>query len=184
MSNLDEAAIRWLLASDEPGIRYRTRTELLDEDPDDRDLAALAGTIAEGPKCRALLQFEDVPPYKKWSGAHWRLVSLVELGLPVGQPVADRACEVVLDLWSGDRWHAHPHVVDGLVRAHASVFGNALAVACRLGFARDPRAQRIARSLCEWQWPDGGWNCDPLATHRSSLHESLATTWGLIEYDK
>jgi hypothetical protein len=35
----------------------------------------------------------------------------------------------------------------------------------------------------EWQWPDGGWNCDVSATgRRSSFHESLAPTWGLHEY--
>jgi hypothetical protein len=35
----------------------------------------------------------------------------------------------------------------------------------------------------EWQWPDGGWNCDVRATGtRSSFHESLAPAWGLHEY--
>lgn len=184
MSDPDEAALAWLLASDEPGIRYRTRTELLDQDPNDRELVALAHRIAEGPKCHALLQFQDVPPYKKWSGAHWRLVSLVELGLKEGHPSADRTCDVILDAWASDRWLQRPHVVAGLVRAHASVFGNALAVACRLGVASDARAARLASSLCDWQWPDGGWNCDPRATRRSSFHESLATAWGLIEYHR
>jgi hypothetical protein len=40
----------------------------------------------------------------------------------------------------------------------------------------------LARSLIGWQWPDGGWNCDPAATGRSSFHESLAAAWGLHEY--
>ena len=41
----------------------------------------------------------------------------------------------------------------------------------------------LARSLVEWQWPDGGWNCDPRASgRRSSFHESLAPAWGLHEY--
>jgi hypothetical protein len=182
MGDPDEAALAWLLKSDEPGICYRARTELLDEDHNDPPVIALERDIAEGPKCRALLRFRDVPPYKKWFGAHWRLVSLVELGLPPGHPAADRACDLVLDAWASNKWHGSPHVVDGLVRAHASVFGNALAIASRLGFASDARAQKLARSLCEWQWPDGGWNCDPRATRRSSFHESLATTWGLTEY--
>lgn len=180
----DRAALDWLLASDEPGVCYRTRTELLGEDPHAPELVDLARTIADGPKCQALLRFQDVPPYKKWYGAHWRLVSLVELGLPPGHPAAEKACDAILDVWTDDRWLRSPHVVDGLVRAHASVFGNALAVASRLGFASDPRAARLATSLCEWQWPDGGWNCDPRATRRSSFHESLATAWGLIEYHR
>ena len=43
--------------------------------------------------------------------------------------------------------------------------------------------QSAAGSLIAWQWPDGGWNCDPAATgRRSSFHESLAPAWGLHEY--
>jgi hypothetical protein len=74
-------------------------------------------------------------------------------------------------------------VIDGLARRCASQEGNALAVACRLGMAGDPRAELLARSLADWQWPDGGWNCDPRASgRRSSFHESLPPTWGLHEY--
>jgi hypothetical protein len=74
-------------------------------------------------------------------------------------------------------------VVDGLARRCASQEGNALAVACRLGMAGDPRAELLARSLVGWQWPDGGWNCDVRASgRRSSFHESLPPAWGLHEY--
>jgi hypothetical protein len=45
------------------------------------------------------------------------------------------------------------------------------------------RVRSLAGSLIAWQWPDGGWNCDPAATgRRSSSHESLAPAWGLHEY--
>ncbi|HZY93341.1 MAG TPA: hypothetical protein VFE98_00575 [Candidatus Bathyarchaeia archaeon] len=44
---------------------------------------------------------------------------------------------------------------------------------------------KLAQSLVEWQWPDGGWNSDrrPEADH-SSVNESLSTLWGLAEYQK
>jgi hypothetical protein len=49
--------------------------------------------------------------------------------------------------------------------------------------AGDPRAELLARSLADWQWPDGGWNCDLRASgRRSSFHESLPPAWGLHEY--
>jgi hypothetical protein len=74
-------------------------------------------------------------------------------------------------------------VIDGLARRCASQEGNALAVACRLGLADDARTEQLARSLVEWQWPDGGWNCDLRASgRRSSFNESLAPAWGLHEY--
>jgi hypothetical protein len=41
----------------------------------------------------------------------------------------------------------------------------------------------LTESLIEWQWPDGGWNCDPRASGcRSSFHESLPPMWGLHEF--
>jgi hypothetical protein len=74
-------------------------------------------------------------------------------------------------------------VIDGLARRCASQEGNALAVCCRLGLAADPRVQLLVQCLIEWQWPDGGWNCDRGASgRRSSFHESLTPAWGLWEY--
>ncbi len=182
MAYKDHAAVSRLLNSDEPGVVYRTRTELLDENPSDQELQNLERAISKGPKVRALLQFEDVFPYEKWVGAHWRLISLVELGL-ARHPVAEAACDQVLEAWVGNESFQTPRRVDGLVREHASVFGNALAVASKLGLARDPRAERMGSVLCEWQWRDGGWNCDDESKgRRSSFHETLGTLWGLAEY--
>jgi len=124
-----------------------------------------------------------VHPYRNWTGAHWRLVSLVELGVPAHEQRACMAAEQVLG------WLARPErlgcvpVIDGLARRCASQEGNAVAVCCRLGLAGDERVTLLAASLIGWQWPDGGWNCDLRASgRRSSFHESLAPAWGLYEY--
>jgi len=68
----DRAAIDWLLASDEPGVRMQVRRDLLGvEAAEDRAL------VENGPKVRALLggQRPDggfgVDVYSKWYGAHW-----------------------------------------------------------------------------------------------------------------
>lgn len=123
-----------------------------------------------------------VHPYSKWTGAHWRLVALVELGVPRNEPTARAAAKSVLD------WVAAPSMplmIDGRERRHASMEGNALAVCCRLGMARDRRVRGLVDVLLRSQWPDGGWNCDrqPAARH-SSFHESLAPIWGLVEYHR
>lgn len=121
-----------------------------------------------------------VHPYSKWTGAHWRLVSLVELGVPARNPAARAAANSVLD------WIAAPSVpivVGGLERRHASMEGNALAVCCRLGMARSSRVRRLVDVLLRSQWPDGGWNCDVRpAAMRSSFHETLTPIRGLAEY--
>src|SRR6185312_16703333 len=58
-----------------------------------------------------------VHPYSKWKGGHWRLISLVELGIPRTSLEANRAADHVLD------WIAalsEPLVIEGRERRHAS----------------------------------------------------------------
>ena len=125
-----------------------------------------------------------VHPYSKWKGAHWRLVSLVELGVPRTSLEANRAADSVLDWIAAPRWQK-PAVIAGRERRHASMEGNALAVCSRLGKHRDKRVRSLVEVLLRSQWPDGGWNCDrrPEASH-SSFHETLAPIWGLVEYNR
>jgi len=122
-----------------------------------------------------------VHPYTKRTGSHWRLVSLVELGVPASSRPARAAAGNVLD-WIASPRHTAP-VIKGFERRHASMEGNALAVSCRLGLARSPQVEYLVEVLLRCQWPDGGWNCDrnPDASH-SSFHETLAPIWGLAEY--
>jgi hypothetical protein len=164
-----------LLESPEPAIRRLARRDLLGEET--------AEDVLSGEVVQTLLVDRHVHPYGKWSGAHWRLVSLVELGIPVGEPCAVAAAGTVLAWLTGRGHRSNIPTIAGRVRRCASQEGNALAVCARLGLAGDPRVELLARSLVEWQWPDGGWNCDrkPEA-QRSSFHESLAPMWGLHEY--
>jgi hypothetical protein len=176
-------AVAWLLAAEEPAVRYLTRRDLLDEDS-----APDQSAITAGPWVSALLAgqqddggFGD-DPYRKWTGAHWRLVALAELRAPAEDPRVAAAAEHVLG-WAVTTLRSPPPVVDGLPRSHASIQGNALGACTRLGLADDPRTRRLAEAVISWQWPDGGWNCDSRAGGlRSSFHESLRTAWGLQEY--
>jgi hypothetical protein len=178
------SAVEWLLDSNEPGIVFQAKRDLLgEEDPPE------AASVLGGPKVRALLAGQQadggfgVHAYGKWGGAHWRLVSLVELGVPARESRCLAAAETVLAWLTADGHRRGMRTIDGLVRRCASQEGNALAVCCRLGLAEDPRVQLLAESLIEWQWPDGGWNCDKKASgYRSSFHESLPPMWGLHEY--
>lgn len=206
----NDPAIRWLLASKDPSVRYFALTDLLDESADSPRVRAARAEIPTGGRFRTLLSGErdsplrrgssgqwrelkfsaqaggfGVHPYQKWTGAHWRLVSLVELGMPAGHPKGLAAAEQVLR-WLWAKGHRDGiRRISGLTRRCASQEGNALGVCSRLGMAADVRVSGLARSLVEWQWPDGGWNCDKRpAAHHSSFNESLATLWGLIEYHR
>ena len=174
-------AVQWLVDSSEPAIRALARTELLGEQPDE--------DVTSGPMVRALLGGDDpgellrLHPYTKWIGAHWRLVSLVELGVRGDDARLPAMVEQVLDwLTGGGRLGRIPELA-GRTRRCASQEGNALAVCCRLGLAGDPRVGLLAEALVRWQWPDGGWNCDRRREARhSSFHETHSPVWGLQEY--
>ncbi|MGH2418687.1 MAG: hypothetical protein ACRDFY_10175 [Candidatus Limnocylindria bacterium] len=180
----DDSVIDWLLAAKEPAIRRLVRRDLLGEAAPADEKRLLAGPLVQ-----ALLDGQEpdggfgVNVYSKWTGAHWRLVSLVELGVPAGEPRAVAAAQTVLAWLTGTSHRRNVPVIEGLARRCGSQEGNALAVASRLGMAGDRRVALLASSLVEWQWPDGGWNCDrrPQA-HRSSFNESLPPIWGLHEY--
>jgi len=128
-----------------------------------------------------------VHPYSKWYGAHWVLSLLADLRYPPGDSSLVPLREQVYD-WLFSEQHleymkgyeAQPiFEIRGLTRAHASMEGNALYYLNALGLA-DHRTQELADRLLEWQWPDGGWNCDrnPSA-HTSSFTESLLPLRGL-----
>lgn len=179
---VDEKTVRavdWLLACPEPAVARIAERDLLDR--------PTARRRAGGPWVTALLDgiAADDHPYRKWTGSHWRLVSLVELEVPPDEPRCRAAYERVLDWLTGPRHRDTIQEIDGLVRRCASQEGNALAVGSRLEMAGDARVVLLARSLIEWQWPDGGWNCDRSASgRRSSFHETLPAIWGLHEFWK
>jgi hypothetical protein len=116
--------------------------------------------------------------YDKWLGGHWVLAFLSEIGYPPGderlRPMADRSAAWALGI-SGK-------LINGRWRRCASQQSYAMLYLMKLGFY-DERCDRLADKLIEWQWPDGGWNCDkhPAASH-SSFHESLLPMRALFHY--
>jgi hypothetical protein len=139
-----------------------TRSDLLGEDAHDLD-------VLDGPIVRTLLDGPLDVQYKKWQGAHWRLVSLAELEIPPGEPRALAGADLVLDCSPATGIARGLQTIDGLTPRCASQEGNALAACCRRS------ARRAARELTrQWQWPDGGWTCESAraATARPSMSRS------------
>jgi hypothetical protein len=85
-------AIEWPLRSEDPSVRYFTLTDLLNKLEKSPDVEKTWRLIPSGPRVRILLDGQKsdggfgVHPYQKWTGAHWRLVSLVELQIAQGVP--------------------------------------------------------------------------------------------------
>ena len=147
--------------------------------------ALLEGEYREGAEGRV-----RVHPYKKWGGAHWRLVALAELGVtaetPGAGPALDEAFGQVTGwLLSSQHISSVPRI-RGRYRRCGSQEGNALWAASVMGLGDDAGEAsrgRLAANLLRWQWPDGGWNCDktPAASH-SSFNETLPPLRGLVAH--
>lgn len=184
-------SIQWLLHSDDPSVKFLAFTELYERSGESDIISEMRRDILKGPRVRALLsgQQEDGGfgrnPYLKWTGAHWRLVSLVNLAIPPDNINALLMAEHVLKWIYGHAERGQFPVKNNLARMHASVYGNPVGACSYLGMARDQRVRFIVRLIIKNQWPDGGWNCDPKPeAEHSSFHESLATLWGLVLYHK
>lgn len=161
--------IRRLLGSPDPAVRRLAGDERSD--------------VSASPRVRTLLDFPDAHPYAKWWGTHWRLVALADLGAPPGTASLRRGVDVELEWLTSPTHRRRIVAVNGLVRRCASQEGNAVYACSKLGFASDQRVRMLVDSLLEWQWPDGGWNCDVQGTgRRSSFHETVTPALGLAAY--
>ncbi|HEX8508334.1 MAG TPA: hypothetical protein VF635_02385 [Propionibacteriaceae bacterium] len=130
-----------------------------------------------------LLVFPDHHPYAKWTGTHWRLVELADSGVPVAKARVEAGVDAELAWLLPGLERGRVLRVAGLARRHGSIEGNAVYALSSLGYAAHPGTRQLVESLLEWQWPDGGWNCDrrPEAG-RSSFHESAIPALGLARY--
>jgi hypothetical protein len=194
-----EPIVEKLLRSEEPSIRLRTRTEVLGESSDSSAVIRGRTDVKQSERVRLLLSERKrgvLPyhPYSKWCGAHWVLSVLADLGYPKRDasliPLREQVYSWLLSkehlsYIPGHELYAGPVVkTRGLVRAHASMEGNAVFYLNALGLA-DDRTRVLADHLVQWQWPDGGWNCDKrLAAHTSSFHESLLPLRGLAQQSR
>ncbi len=181
----DDPGVQWLLASAEPAVRCLTLTDVLGERPDNPDVVAARTAFADGPIARALLAPGHEHVYAKWQGAFWRLTALVELGVPPDHPTAHDQLRTVLSWLHRMERTGYPPVIAGRPRAHAVWHGHALAAAVALDWPDQRETAWLVERLLQWQWPDGGWNCDRDAHPAcSSVHESLGPVWGLAAYHR
>lgn len=181
-----------IVRSGDPATRYKLALAGLGGSP-----AALRKEIPRSERALTLLSERDPAgriarhPYTKWTGAHWVLATLADLGYPAGDralvPLRNQVLEWLLDerrlrprRKSDEAYLAPILTISGRPRIHASLEGNALYAILALGLA-DERLDALAERLVELQWDDGGWNCDrtPSASC-SSFEETLIPLRGLV----
>jgi len=120
--------------------------------------------------------------YSKWTGAHWILSLLADLGYPPGDKSIRPMMEQTFDSWLSEGHKEHIRLIAGRMRRCASQEGNTVWSSLRLGFS-DGRTTELVERLIAWQWPDGGWNCDKRPeAGKSSFMESLIPLRALALY--
>ena len=163
------------LLMQEPALRYKLEVNVLGLD----NVLSAGETVRKSNLVQSLIaanMSDDKPthhPYKKWIGGHWVLSLLADLGYPPGDDLLRPFVEQALD-WILSPEHArHIRLINGRVRRCASQEGNLVFSTLALGFA-DERTEQLISRLIEWQWQDGGWNCDKRPeVSISSFMESL-----------
>ena len=189
-----EQLIETLSGSDDTVLAYGAKL-LAGRSPEAAEARALQARIPGSPTARALLRiFEQDEKtlhhvYRKWQGPHWTLTCLALIDYPPGDEALRPLVHRVYD-WLFSKHFLEPPLTaiyqgqDDRVRHCASMDGNAIWYSVRLGL-EDERTRALVDRLIDWQWPDGGWNCDkrPRSTN-SSFQESLIPARGLWAYGR
>ena len=172
-----------LLKSRDPSIRYKTLVNVLGENPDSSKIKRLQKDIKTGIRAGTLLSrinahglLEPInQPYQKWTGAHWVLPSLADIGYPKNDKKLFPIINQVLECWSHPFFFNEQETdiqeysklnkkrgvpkINGKYRRCASQQANAVYSSLMLGSTSEV-IHDLVKLLLKWQWPDGGWNCD------------------------
>jgi hypothetical protein len=97
------AIVDALVDSHEPSVRWKARTRVLDEDPESRAIVRLRDEIRRSPRVRTLVERAAGASYRKWSGGHWVLITLADIGYPPGAPELEPVAERVMQTWTSTR---------------------------------------------------------------------------------
>ena len=186
-------ALPWLLERSDPPLRAFTLTDILGRPPDDEEVkAARAGTLSYKPVAslkrrmggRGYWPPDESSYTPKFTATVWQLMLLGEMGVPwtpwiesaVERVVAQHQMENGAFCWRrlGGR---------GKVEEEPCLTGNMLRTMLVFGYADDPRVSKGLNWFPEFQFDDGGWNCDYPSynpTH-SSFMSTIEPLWAYSE---
>jgi hypothetical protein len=157
--------LNWLLEPDQPSVRYRTLTELLDRPESDPDVRAARRAIPSTGWVADLLARRDPAGWwvherslytPKYLSTNWNMLALSELGATRAIPAVRASAE----LWM-ERSPLKGGGVGGFsgTNGHHCYTGNMARALVRLGYGDDPRVRKAFEWLVKTAHPKGGWTC-------------------------
>jgi hypothetical protein len=164
--------LNWLLEEENPPIRYRTLTELLNSPENDREVETTKKTIPTYTPLAALLAAQKPAGYwgnpdyylpKKYS-TFSVLTVLADLGLTNENDQVRRGCEYLFSHQREDGQFCRRRLIAGqgkIWEAHAATCTHARIVRflIRFGYGEDPRTRQAIHWLLATQRPDAMWLC-------------------------
>jgi hypothetical protein len=168
----------------EPALAWKLGVNVLGLRPDSAGARQAAEATRNSALVGTLLAGRDTSghAYRKWTGSHWLLSILADLGCPPGEEALRPLMEETFDCWLSEAHNKHIRLIAGRTRRCASQEAYAIWSSLKLGFA-DDRTEELVSRLLRWQWPDGGWNCDKRPeVNISSFMETLIPLRALAKY--
>jgi hypothetical protein len=187
MNMLRADPISWLLEPDNPSIRSRTLTELLDARAADPQVHEAQAAMSAHPPVAALLEEQKKYGYwvkrdyylPKYCGTFWTLSVLADLGLTADNEHVRRGCEFMFTFQRehggicrrrrvqgrGIVWDEQPGPC-----THARI----VRFLMQFGYGDDPRTQAAVDWLIATQRDDGMWHCG------TSRHGCLRATHDVL----
>jgi len=172
---------RWLMDGSDPAVRRRFLLDLKGRNPASPEIRALDREMLEQGWLHDILALQQsegqwnspvTTPHElyapKYISTNFSLLVLADLGATRETPGISKAVEL---LWSRE---GGPEGGYGGSNSEVCFTGNALRMFLQLGYADDPRLQRMIDWLCAAQKADGGWHCFPSDTGTLDCWEALA----------
>lgn len=184
----DQATLDWLLAAEEPAVRYFTLTDLLDRPADAEEVAAARRAIMQTGSVPAMLAGQQSGGYwgkpeafysDKYRGTVWRLMFLAELRADGDDPRLRSASEFILQYAQERDGGGFAHRGSARLGGRPDdvvpcLTGNLVWSLIRLGMLDDARVQRGIDWMARYQRFDDGSTRPPAG----SPYERYEMCWG------
>lgn len=176
---IEPEILDWLMQGD-PAVRWQVQRDLLDSSPQVY-VAEQERVATEGWGVQFLERQDPEGTWggglysPKWISTTYTLLALRWLGLPAGNPQAQRGCRLLLE---------HGFLSDGGINyspnakhSETCITGIVLSILAHF-CSPDPRLLDLMDHLMHQQMADGGWNC---RSYQGDTHSSFNTTLLALE---
>lgn len=167
MEHTPQVPLDWLLEFENPSVRALALTELLDRDPEDKEVVEARQKIADAPYTTQILANQHPEGYwgapesyfRKHTGTAWRWLLLHELGFDPTHPQMRKAAEFLLHIaFSAETGAFSSHLgTDGVPRDCVPCYNGWLLWGLhRSGYGDDPRVRSALRWVVDTMRYDDG----------------------------